>query len=228
MKIDDIENAVDIISDGVGEISEVTPYVKQAVTAYKWVRKKRISIFLKSLDLSVQKLDKIDKQKFEKYITSDIGKEFLSEYSDTVLTTSSDIANSALGILYSDCDNKIYPEDIKRIACYALKGATDFLLEAFIELCKIEPKDSEGPYPVCMLTQEEFEKCTDLKRILASAEDSFACVNDLIKRSLFLPDHSTGRWGGGTWVCNFGKTEISLEIRDLLQKAKEYLSTAEN
>lgn len=223
MTTEGIESAVDIVSEGVGEISEATPYVKQAVAAYKWVRKKRISTFIRSLDISSKEFSDKEQEKFAKYIADDYGQELLAEYSDTVLNTTSNIANSALGILYSDFGNAIYPEDIKQLVCYGLKGSTDHLLTVFILLCNIEPKDTKGPYPVCLLTKEEYEGYTALTATLSVPEDSFACVNDLIRRGLLLPDHSTNRYGGKAWYCNFGITQKTLAIRDLLVKAKKLI-----
>lgn len=220
MDIDEIEKAIKAFGDGIDDLAEPIPYVKQVMKAYKWAKRKRISIFLQSLNHATGEFPEKDRNKFEKYINSDTGQELLAEYSDTVIRTSSTIANAALGILYSDFTDSIYPANIKRIVCYALQGATDYLLEVFLVLCQIEPTETNGPYPVSFLEQTEFERNTELSQTIGSAEDSFACVNDLIKRSLFLPDHTASRLLPPHWVLYFGNTEISQEISKLLRKAK--------
>ena len=214
---------LDSMSDD--EFFRVVPYAKHAISAYKLYRKWRISLFLKSIDFASDSLPQKDKAKFEKYISGQVGRELLAEYSDSVLSTSSKIAIAALGILYADVNNDIYTDDFKRIACRSLQGVTDGLMEAFILLCELEFKSEAGPYPLCKLNEDEFQANTALKERIETAEDAFACIAELIRRGMFLPDHIPSRVAGGKWFINFGVTEISLEIKKLLLKAKTFIET---
>lgn len=173
MKPTDLIKYLDEIPEDYEEFFKVIPYAKQAVSAYNWYRKRRISLFLKSIDFSTKPLPQAEKDKFDKYVNSKIGRELLAEYSDTVLRTSSEVAIAALGILYADTENEIHNLEFKRISCRALEGATDILLEGFIFLCELDPKPEKGPYPLRLLTQEFIESDPQAKEIIGSAEDAF-------------------------------------------------------
>ncbi len=164
-----------------------------------------------------------ERKKFEKYINSPIGQKLLAEYSDSVLRTSSETAIAALGILYADTNNTNYDEDFKRFACFALQGGTEGLIEAFLVLSEIEPETKGGPYPVCALTQEVYENNDNINSVIESAEDAFAFIHELIRRGCFLPDHFTSRMHGDQWFVHFGVTETSIELSNLLLKAKSFL-----
>lgn len=223
MDKNEIIKHLDSISDD--DFFKVVPYAKHAISAYKLYRKWRISLFLKSIDFASHSLPQKDKAKFEKYISGEVGRELLAEYSDSVLSTSSKIAIAALGILYADVNNDIYTDDFKRIACRSLQGVTDGLMEAFILLCELEFKSETGPYPLCAIDEDELESNTALKERIETAEDAFACIGELIRRGMFLPDHIPSRVAGNKWFINFGVTEISLEIKKLLLKAKTFIET---
>lgn len=63
----------------------------------------------------------------------------------------------------------------------------------------------------------------ELHRLIGTAEDAFAFVNEMIRRGMFLPDHTPYRTGGKTWFVNFGCTDISINLKDLVLKAKTFL-----
>jgi hypothetical protein len=225
MQPTDLIKYLDEIPEDYDDFFNEIPYAKQAISAYNWYRKWRISLFLKSIEFSAKPLSQKEKDKFEKYLNSKIGRELLAEYSDTVLRTSSKVAIAALGVLYADTDNEFYNIDFKRIACRALEGATDTLLNGFIFLCELDPKPETGPYPLRLLTQGFIESNSQAKEIIGSAEDAFAIVNHLIRKSMLLPDHVPSRIGGGKWFINYGVTDISIKIKDLILKAKQIVET---
>jgi hypothetical protein len=173
-------------------------------------------LFLKSIDFSTKPLFQAEKDKFDKYVNSKIGRELLAEYSDTVLRTSSEVAIVALGILYANTESEFYNFEFKRIACRAMEGETDILLEGFIFLCELDPKPEKGPYLLHLLTQEFIESNPQAKEIIGSAEDAFALVDHLIRKGMLLPDHVSSRIGGDKWFINYGVTDISIKIKDLI------------
>ena len=64
----------------------------------------------------------------------------------------------------------------------------------------------------------------ELNRTIKSAEDAFASINELIRRGMFLPDHTPSRVSGGGWFIVFGITDVSLRLREILLKAKSFIS----
>lgn len=214
---------VDELPDDFDELAKLIPYLKVTWKAYKFVQQKRIVLFLKAMNETSGGANSKDKEKFSKYINSNLGKELLSEYADTAIRTSSIVAIAALGILYGDMDDSRYPAGFKRLACFALQGSTDHLVEAFVTLVDLPPSSTVGPYPIHSLSQDTLESSQELERIIGNAEDAFAYVNDMIRRGLFLPDYAPSRSAGGGWFINFGCTEISHNLRDLVLKAKDIL-----
>ncbi|MCK4818429.1 hypothetical protein KA005_21845, partial [bacterium] len=204
---------------------KAVPYAKHAISAYKWYRNRRIALFFKSIDAASDSLPQKDKEKFEEYINSKPGREILAEYTDSILRTSSDTGIAALGILYADVNNEIYTHDFKRIACRAFEGATDALIDGFILLCSLEIKPEEGPYPLCHLTKGQFESGQRFEEKIGTAEDVFALINELVRRGMLLPDHVPSRISGEQWFINYGVTEVSLKLKELIMKAKSYLET---
>jgi len=211
---------IDSIAIDEKEFFEKIPYAKETLAVWVMYRKRRIGIFLKSIDKASGTMSGKDKEQFNDYISSPFGRELLMEYSDSVLSTSSLIAISALGIIYADINNEIYTDDFKRITCRSLQGVTDGLIEAFILLCDLKLKTEKGPYPLCKLDEDEFESSESLKDRIETSEDAFACIAELIRRGMFLPDHIPSRIAGGKWFINFGVTKTSLEIKKLLLRAK--------
>ena len=211
------------LPDEFDELGKLVPYAKHVLTAYKFIRKKRFVLFLKAINAAEDELGEKERQRFAKYVNSNLGKELLSEYADTVLRTSSLTAIAALGILYADIRDSKYTPDFKRLACLAIQGSTDKLVDVFIALCSVAPESTGGPYPVRSISQDIMGSNNELCRLIGTAEDAFAFVNELIRRGMFLPDHAPSRVGGGKWFVNFGCTDISHSLRDLMLKAKAFL-----
>ena len=223
MNKDQLMGYIDSLPEDYDEYFKAIPYAKHAISAFNWYRKRRIMVFLKSIDVASNSLQQEDKKKFEKYLNSNTGREILAEYSDSVLRTSSNTAIAALGILYADVNNDIYTDDLKRIACRAFEGATDGLLDSFVLLCDLETKPEDGPYPLCHLRKEDFEAEQKLQETIGTAEDVFALINELIRRGMLLPDYVPSRISSKQWFINYGVTDISIKLKDLIMKAKTYL-----
>lgn len=90
------------LPDEFDEIGKLVPYAKHALTVYKFIRKERFILFLKSINAAEEQLGEKERERFAKYVNSNLGKDLLSEYVETVLRTSSLTAIAALRILYAD------------------------------------------------------------------------------------------------------------------------------
>jgi hypothetical protein len=157
-----------------------------------------------------------------------MGKEKLAEYSDTILRTSSKTCIAALGILYADSlYNKLFSEEMKRIACFAFQGATQPLVDSFVVLCDLRPEVTDPPYPLCILSEKEFKSNATLRKAIGTPEDAFACIHELIRKGFFLPDHTHYRIARAGWHIVYGVTETSIKLKHLLSEANRYIKTCD-
>jgi hypothetical protein len=78
MNLPDIVDKIGDIADLDDELQEVLPYVQTCAKAYRWIRKKRIVHFLRSLDKALSESDDRARKTFEKYVFSDQGQELLA------------------------------------------------------------------------------------------------------------------------------------------------------
>lgn len=222
MDVEQLMNKIDDITSIDDDIQELIPYVQQCAKAYKWVRKKRLLRFLRTLDTQVGAWSEKDRDKFGKFVDSEIGQQLLADYSDTVLLTSSRIAQAALALLFADINNKNYTLRFKQFCCSALKGCSDQLIELFILLMELPlTRHDSNPYPVRFVKMQDEQAQPQLFVLVDSPADLFSSVNDLIQRGLLMPDHSSGRLGGEGWSCIFGVAEGSKNYLRLLSEAKK-------
>jgi hypothetical protein len=145
----EIIEKVDDLLEMDDEIQELLPYVRQCIKAYRWIRKKRMMRLLRTLDAQANEWSETKQKRFGRYVQSKEGQELLAEYSDTVLMTSSKIAHAALAFLYSDTENEEYSPRFKTLACSALRGCTDNLVDIFLLLISLPlHQRDENPYPM--------------------------------------------------------------------------------
>lgn len=226
MNLPDIVDRIGDIADLDDELQELLPYVQTCAKVYRWIRRKRIAHFLRSLDSTLTHRDEAARKKFEAYVFSDAGQELLAEYSDTVLLTASRISQSALALLYADIDDVEFSVPFKRLAGTALRGCSDQLVELFIQLVEL-PLDErqELPYPVRFLRRGDLGRFISLQTLVSTEEEAVVFTNDLISRGLLMPDHAGGRVGGdeGQWSFVFGVSSITKTFHKLLKRGKEML-----
>ena len=224
MNLTTISEQISEFDDEIKELKELVPYAKNIVSAYKWAKKKRIVYFLRTLNQEISEWNFEQKEKFEKHILSGAGSELLSEYSDTVLRTSSRIGISSLALLYSDVSNDIYDSSFKRTACYAIEGINDISIEMFLLLMSLPIKhQDEKPYIIHFLKEEDIKNSNELNNLIGNPDNIFALVNGLIRRGILLPDHTSGRLSGRTWSCIYGSGGITHQFIKLFLRAKEAL-----
>lgn len=226
MNLPDIVDRIGDIADLDDELQEVLPYVQTCAKAYRWIRKKRIVHFLRSLDSALSGTDEREREKFEKYVFSDPGQELLADYSDTVLLTSSRIAQSALALLFADVDNAKYSEAFKRMATTSLRGCSDQLVHLFVHLLELPfEQRNEAPYAVRFIDPADLDRFSVLHCLAATNEEAIIFTNDLIRRGMLMPDHAGGRLGGdeGDWSFVFGISNDSMTFLTLLKRAEAML-----
>jgi len=217
----------DELIDDMDEILKITPYAKTVLDIFKWAKKKRIVVFLKSLSSATGEFDEKSRERFNNIISSEEGAELLSEYVDSVLKTSSITANAALAVLYADCDNKMFSKEFKTVACYGLSGITDELIELFLALFTLHDlptSKEEGPYPIHFLRKDVIDKLRTVG--VKAMEDStyIVYIEDLIRRRLLYPDYIQGRIAGEGFSIPFGVGSGSMEYNKLLRKAKQHMT----
>jgi len=223
MDLPDIVDKIGDIADLDDELQELLPYVKTCAKAYRWIRKKRIIHFLRSLNSTLVTLDEQARKKFKTYVFSDAGQELLADYSDTVLLTASRISQSALALLFSDTENDQFSEPFKRLASTSLRGCSDQLVEFFIQLLELPLEERrEVPYRVRFIHRGDLGRFSSLQALAATEEETVVLTNDLIRRGVLMPDHTGMRFGGegGDWSFVFGVSNDTETFLRLLKRAK--------
>ena len=215
--------------DDLEGLSKLVPYVKQAISAYQWVKQKRMTLFLKTLAKSEENLTEYQKEKLQKILSSEDGKELLAEYADSVIRTSSRTGIAALAILYGDVDDKKFRGAFKSLAALSLEGISEEAVDLFLALSEGQRfsklVDDKGPYKIYFCDNHFLSYFPDLNYLLNQPAEIVAITNDLIRRRLLVPDHAYSRIGGGEVSIPFGLSETSILFQKLLKLAREFTST---
>lgn len=225
----DIIQAID--SDDLEAASKLFPYVRQALTAYQWVKRKRMSLFLRTLAKSEEKLDDRQKETFKRIISSEGGKELLAEYADSVIRTSSQTSIAALAILYGDVENEKYPAAFKSVAAIALEGISETAIDLFLALTQGQRVsrlvDDEGPYKIYFCSDHLLSFFPHLSHLRGQPEETVIIVNELIRRNLLLPDRPQARIAGDDFSIPYGLSETSQQFEKLLNSARGHIATSD-
>jgi len=222
MRLQDLIERIDDVTELDNEIQDLLPYVKVIAKAYRWIRKKRIIQFLKTLD-RVSSFDESFQKRFQEYVLSRTGQELLADYADAVLLTNSKISQSAFALLFADIDCSQYKASFKQMACYSLRGCSDLHAEFFLQLMELPLNERcEVPYATRFIKPNVLEEYTSLQSILTTVDEAIVLVNDLIRRGMLMPDHAGARLtnGNGDWSIVFGVTSTTVMYFELLKKAK--------
>jgi hypothetical protein len=227
------DKAKDILNygDEFSGLAEILPWVKTGSAAYKFLKRKRIENFFKSLEDIRSNLNQSDSQRLKTYLATETGFDLLGEYIDKVHQTSSTIVSCALALLLVSESVDKYSKDFKLAAVNGLIGMDDETIKAFLELTKPDFLarrfcDNDGPYPVYIVDIETADGETDPKKFSAHTEMLISYVHLLTIRGLLLPDYSTGRYGGGaTKLQPYGVGIRTTEYRKLLIEAIDLMSS---
>lgn len=212
--------------DDIKGVKDDLPYVGSCSKAFNFFKRIRMKRFLKTLNNEVEKWPEKERKHFNNYIESKVGQTLLADYIDTTLLTSSKIAQAALALLYSDITNVVYSMRFKMLACQALRGCTDHLVEVFLLLISLDFKEySQSPYIIRSIHQGEETQFPELFNLLDDPIDIFTSVNDLIRRSILLPDYAGARLGDENhWSCLFGISKDTQKYHKLLSDAKQTMT----
>lgn len=221
-----VEKAVEVAED-YGDLLKVFPYAKKAFTAYRWVKNRRVKVFFRALDATLDSVNDRDRARFARIVDSEEGRELMAEYCDSVLRTSSRTACAALGILYADVDNEAYSEDFKKAACFGLQGISEDAIDLFLKLLQIaadKPRRERKPYWVHTVTEGEWEGHGS-GRSHIPAESVAPYTHDLINRGLLRPNPGTpfGIPVPNNWQVAFGTGGLTKQFQALLTQARKFL-----
>lgn len=216
---------------------ESLPWYGLLRSAVRGAKRGRLHFFLRSVESAEAQLDEAQRERFCRATADPESQELLTDFAETVVRTSSRIAIAALGILYADQGATAFPPAFRRLACEALDGMSDDLVEAYLAIHAAALRmagqgypgtrgvhrmqggsiDDSGPYPVFFLQHDWLEKTEGLH-----AQPTIAAVQHLLSRGIFLPDFSP-RVGGHPSVM-VGIGDDTERFYQLLTKARAWIS----
>jgi hypothetical protein len=213
--------------DDLGSLVKAVPYGRHVVAAYKWARLKRFTAFLKGLDGSTSELSEKDRLKFEAYINSQLGIDFLAEYADTAVHSRSETTVAALAILYSDWEHSLFTADFKAAAALALEGISERVVDVLLLLTSqrvaLSAVPGEGPYATFALRDADGTPPAVFAAWSSRGEEWVSAVHELIARRILFPDAMAGMRLGDenqTWCCYFGIGASTEQYATLLRQAR--------
>lgn len=184
---------------------------------------KRAELFFQYVDLRYDVMSIEEKKEFQIYVNSELGKDILANFADSITQTSSQIAVMALALLYCrDSDFDYSESEIYRFVS-AMNGITDDLLNFYLEIVKLN-SDEYMPYNRSEIHNQ------NAHQILSEewdVETLSIYINDLTRRYLILPDPKTSAFGyagnANDWSFGFGVTDRVLKMASLVRKAKNMI-----
>jgi len=216
---------------------EALPWFGSLMAANEGIKKWRLHSFLRAVDTAEGQLDPQARERLRDAANKLEGAELLVDYAERVVRTSSRIAITAFGLLYADPDDVVYTRGFRRLACEALEGISDDLVDLFLALLEAadfmisRPRpstgtshqvpggtvDVAGPF-VIVLPQEDFL----VERIGVEAARLYSGHQQLTGRGLILADPSSGRFGGARSLA-FGIGDDTRRFQGLLGQARDVL-----
>lgn len=168
-----------------------------------------------------------EKEKFTKYISSEIGQKIVSDYAIAVTLTPSKVVNAALALLYSqDPDFSFSQSELERFVA-AVSGLTDRKINFLLKIQNLSPSAKESVFPLYVVTQDNFD---ELKTFI-DLDELFIYVSDFQSRGILLPDIDlqegfgfADKFEGVQWSVSFCLSSTQVRYMALLRKAKELVS----
>ena len=191
--------------------------------AYKSRQVKRTEEFLRFVDLRYESMATDDQARLNEYINSEVGKEILADFADSITQTSSRRVRMATALLYCQDFELDFSKSEKITFVSAIKDLNDDMVDFFLKTCQLECQTVDLPYPRAGIHHNNhrlFHECG------WDEEATFVYVNDLIRLRLLLPDPKSFSVAAGNsrgWAVWFGVTNRSLRIASLLNKAESLL-----
>lgn len=225
---DAVDKAVENVDD-YADLAKVVPIVKSVMTAHKFVRGRRLRSFFNALDAGTKRLSPEERARFEDYLRSDSGAEFLADYADRVMRSQSQTVAVAFAILCSDPDHFRFPLDFKVTALRALEGLDDVsidgLLALFANRQRLDDVPSEA-YAVHSISSETIATAHHLQKWSPDGKRWVSLLNDFLTRGILVPDSSSGMRlsdENATWTVRFAFTTNSDLFAELLETARGYV-----
>ena len=225
---DTIQSALESVDDT--DLIRVVPYFSAAQKAYRFVARRRLALFLVSLQESQRDLSEEERARFDGYVNSVQGRELLGDYAETARRSRSETVIASLGILFGDPHSASYDDAFKAEVATAFDGLSESRVQAFLLIHKHQnqlPKvpDGTAPFPVYSLSSG---RCPDALAAWSpnAPAEWLGAIHDLFVRGLLKPDtHAGSRWGDETesWRIAFGVDENTKRFARLLTRAREYL-----
>lgn len=215
---------LDITKEDIELISDKLPWIKYAISGYKFVRQKRFIYFLQKLEKLLISNSKDTTAKLEQYIKSKFAQDFLSDFVDKVLINSSDTIKSAFAILYCEQYNKVISEELASQLIMAIHGMSEREVATYLGFI-VSMKDAiehvpslqknEGPFKIFLVSDGFIKRIIqELDSLKISETELYSYCQDFKNRRIFLEDHAT-RYGASMAV---GIHNLTYEVYDLLNK----------
>ncbi|QHJ14044.1 hypothetical protein FX988_04326 (plasmid) [Paraglaciecola mesophila] len=235
MDKDDIKQLIKICAKGVPVADLGLDSLDFISNSIQKRRLSRIKKFLRYLNFQFERLTPQQIDNFSKLIHTSECEEVLSEYAESAMSTSCDLAIASTAILYAEnSDNCLLSVDEEKIFPFGLHKIDRQLLDLFLAFMQM-PKDlkrhcfadDESLFcerlAVNPLTSDYFQhKGFDL-------ESCFILSDDLIRRRFLAKDpRSMPRAMGSSahWEFAVGSTSISKKFSDIVKRATDLLELA--
>ena len=190
--------------------------------AYRSLREHRVKVFLDKVDLCYERMTPEKKAELNDYVHSPEGQRIMGEYAEAILHSPSNTAKMAMAMLYCKDPDFDFTDGQIKVFVKAMVEMTDDLIEFFLLAISQRYNDRE-PYPTSVIYKVNYqpfrEKGWDEALIIVYGQE-------LIKRNLLLPNHSSPTMSDGAgrhgWGFVFGANAQSKKMAALLRKAREY------
>ncbi|MCY9844444.1 hypothetical protein [Vibrio caribbeanicus] len=189
--------------------------------AYQARQKERVESFFRCIELRYEFMTEAERLELNKTIDSEEGKHILASYIDAITQTSCDRVRMAVAVLYCQDSDFSFTQTEQRAFISGVAGITDNLVDFLLVAAKQEKTAGHYPYSrhiiqKCQINQLEIENL--------DGETVYACINDLVRRGLLLPEPAVGIFADeNNWFIGYGTSQRIQKMVLLLKKAGELL-----
>lgn len=213
---------LDMSGKGVAAKAVVKLLSDTLTPAIKYYREERIRNFFSAIDVSYDRLDLENKEKLNEFARNPIGRAFLLERMESIISTDSKLAYWIHVLLICKDRDTWESENCEKSILRSIYQISDETLNVFQFLMECnEHHDDNAPFSIrCFDSKSDTSKLESI-----SAVKIVAIIEDLKTRSLLVPEptNDVGMFGGddnGYWSFRYGITEEAIVLQRLLNKAK--------
>jgi hypothetical protein len=204
-------------------------YFQDVFDAWKWGQRRRLTAFLTALGNASDELTDAERERFERYMRSDEGRELLADFADQAVRTRSQTATAALAVLYANPIDDPMDTDFVSAAAQALEGVSDRAIYTFLVLCRLRAQlELSAEDPVVALTDGVIARNPELVVLGHSAGGWVDLLDDLTRRGFLGVDLHGGRIGDAraAWQKYLRFSENAEGYRRVLERARRALGFA--